>query len=513
MIFVAVSPQNIVGTGRVGPRQRPRVLYSSQEAEVSVHENPSFTRIKQGRFIEDKTKGKHDDQPHRTAPSKSPHPQRKRDGDPKSPNTQRKDTDRSEVTPKSGKKDSAKSPFPQRRANAVSNHPPKSPRVSQRSSEAKKDYIKLPHGREQQMSKITASAPEAFKIENVVGLECNAVVISLQNYNNDKANLLKDIQNNDKKGDSVSVEESSIETTASPTTESVSEIVENEAQEQSNEIIGPVSEKSPVGIAASSAVKTVVQFVENVLEKNASEALYGEPSTSQEARDDSNVNVHVVSTSINTQALNINADDTLNSNDSGFIESAGNDSGFIELAGNDSIHDISDNDIVETSRESIQVPAEIAETQAVIENLVVNENQTERKTGEADKLSSSDSAKAENNFHEKSGNTSTEIIEGGAQKKGDMVVETLRVEKKEAQEMIVDINKPSSSDLSIADISLPENEKNSAEKVYETEAEKKNDPEKKVERAQEESVVVSIPANEVREITGAGSPQSTNILS
>ncbi|XP_012273540.1 uncharacterized protein LOC105695984 isoform X2 [Orussus abietinus] len=127
VMSVKVSSPSIAGTGRVGPRQKTRVMYSSQsKAEVTTRELETFSRQKS---FDEKTKGMHFDQSQR-APAlkrkkennlKSPHAQRKTmdldkddvptsalkrviDNDPKSPYLQRKDM-----------KTSLKSPHSQRR--------------------------------------------------------------------------------------------------------------------------------------------------------------------------------------------------------------------------------------------------------------------------------------------------------------------------------------------------------------------------------------------------------------
>lgn len=87
-----MSSSSIAGTGRVGPRQKPRVLYSSQsETEASSHEHDKYSSHKSPN---DKTTrvyfNEEVEEQHRFVP-KSPHPHRKTDGHPKSPYSPRKE--------------------------------------------------------------------------------------------------------------------------------------------------------------------------------------------------------------------------------------------------------------------------------------------------------------------------------------------------------------------------------------------------------------------------------------
>ncbi|XP_076230956.1 uncharacterized protein LOC143177068 isoform X3 [Calliopsis andreniformis] len=83
-----VNSPSIAGTGRVGPRQRTRVTYSHSDAEAIMSEGEPFHRQKS---FEDKSKGTYYN--NQKSPNvKRSHLQKKKEGDPKYPYHQRKET-------------------------------------------------------------------------------------------------------------------------------------------------------------------------------------------------------------------------------------------------------------------------------------------------------------------------------------------------------------------------------------------------------------------------------------
>ncbi|KAJ8669744.1 hypothetical protein QAD02_001003 [Eretmocerus hayati] len=104
VMSVKVNSPNIVGSGRVGPRQKSRISYSSQsDVEVTSQGMDNLTSHASfaERSIEDVSQ---------KPSSKSPFPQRKKRGDPKSSNSQKNEGGLSELADKT---ESAKSSHPQ----------------------------------------------------------------------------------------------------------------------------------------------------------------------------------------------------------------------------------------------------------------------------------------------------------------------------------------------------------------------------------------------------------------
>ncbi|XP_051165479.1 titin homolog [Leptopilina boulardi] len=103
VMSVKVNAPSIAGTGRVGPRQKSRVTYSSHaESEISTHQIDNFYRQKS---FDEKM---HFNNTQRTNTPKSPFATRRKDNN-KSPYLQRKDVKRDEATI------SAKSPSAQKK--------------------------------------------------------------------------------------------------------------------------------------------------------------------------------------------------------------------------------------------------------------------------------------------------------------------------------------------------------------------------------------------------------------
>ncbi|XP_015586430.1 titin homolog [Cephus cinctus] len=156
VMSVKVSSPSIAGTGRVGPRQKTRVMYSSQsENEIVTNELETFPRQKS---FDDKSRGVHfNPNASQSSTSKSPHPQRKKDSGSKSPFPQRKEFKHDDATigsrpQKRGEneskspylqrkefKDFPKSPHSQRRSINSSNDSPKSPYPQKRTVDKSKD--------------------------------------------------------------------------------------------------------------------------------------------------------------------------------------------------------------------------------------------------------------------------------------------------------------------------------------------------------------------------------------
>ncbi|XP_046611951.1 dentin sialophosphoprotein-like [Neodiprion virginianus] len=136
VMSVKVSSSSIAGTGRVGPRQKPRILYSSQsENEASSHEHDKFFNHKSP---DDKTShvyfNRDNDEQQRSVP-KSPHPHRKTDGNSKSPYLPRKEFKYDAQQQRHGENES-KSPYTQRKQVKDS---PKSPHFEKKADFSNRD--------------------------------------------------------------------------------------------------------------------------------------------------------------------------------------------------------------------------------------------------------------------------------------------------------------------------------------------------------------------------------------
>ncbi|KAK2580451.1 hypothetical protein KPH14_006194 [Odynerus spinipes] len=89
VMSVKVNSPSIAGTGRVGPRQRTRLTYSSHsDVEANTYESGSFPRQKS---FEDKSKGNHFNNTQKTPNLRRPQSQKKKENDAKSPYSQRKE--------------------------------------------------------------------------------------------------------------------------------------------------------------------------------------------------------------------------------------------------------------------------------------------------------------------------------------------------------------------------------------------------------------------------------------
>jgi hypothetical protein len=109
MHIILVNSPSIAGTGRVGPRQKSRVTYSSQsDADAALYEISNFSRQKS---FDEKTAGVYFNNGQKSTP-KSPFSQRKKESNSKSPYTQRKEfkNDESSTRPKSA----IKTAYPQK---------------------------------------------------------------------------------------------------------------------------------------------------------------------------------------------------------------------------------------------------------------------------------------------------------------------------------------------------------------------------------------------------------------
>ncbi|XP_046737784.1 protein starmaker-like [Diprion similis] len=136
VMSVKVSSSSIAGTGRVGPRQKPRILYSSQsETEASSNEHDKFFSHKSP---DDKTShvyfNRDIDEQQRSVP-KSPHPHRKPDGNSKSPYLPKKEFKYDAQQQRHGEIES-KSPYPQRKQVKDS---PKSPHFEKKTDFSNRD--------------------------------------------------------------------------------------------------------------------------------------------------------------------------------------------------------------------------------------------------------------------------------------------------------------------------------------------------------------------------------------
>ncbi|XP_014210131.1 putative uncharacterized protein DDB_G0282133 [Copidosoma floridanum] len=133
VMSVKVSSPSIAGTGRVGPRQKSRVTYSSQsDAEMSLHEPKNVPRPKS---FDDKTAAMSFTTvgPSQKTTPKSPFMQRKKEGNTKSPYLQRKELrgEDQSTHPKNPMK-SLNSPKNEPKDQRPNHHTPKPPRVQRR---------------------------------------------------------------------------------------------------------------------------------------------------------------------------------------------------------------------------------------------------------------------------------------------------------------------------------------------------------------------------------------------
>ncbi|XP_003425848.1 uncharacterized protein DDB_G0286591 isoform X1 [Nasonia vitripennis] len=109
VMSVKVNSPSIAGTGRVGPRQKSRITYSSQsDAEGSNQEYNNFARQKS---FDEKTAGANFNNGSKSAP-KSPFTQRKKEGNSKFPYPQKKEFRNDESSTRS--KNPTKSMYPQK---------------------------------------------------------------------------------------------------------------------------------------------------------------------------------------------------------------------------------------------------------------------------------------------------------------------------------------------------------------------------------------------------------------
>lgn len=100
--LIPVNSPSIAGTGRVGPRQRSRITYSSHsDVEVTSPDTESFSRPKSG--YEDKTKGIYHDNLQKSPNSRKTQPPRKKDFSNKSPYFRKKEMKRESANENSQK--------------------------------------------------------------------------------------------------------------------------------------------------------------------------------------------------------------------------------------------------------------------------------------------------------------------------------------------------------------------------------------------------------------------------
>ncbi|KAL2725116.1 putative serine/threonine-protein kinase tsuA [Vespula squamosa] len=141
VMSVKVNSPSIAGTGRVGPRQRTRVTYSSHsDMDTNTYESGSFSRQKS---FEDKTKGNHYNNMQRTPSLRRPQSQKKKENGAKSPFSQRKEFRKETSSANSSKhyENGSQQNFVRKeyKDSQKFHYPPKSPRTSHKNIKISKD--------------------------------------------------------------------------------------------------------------------------------------------------------------------------------------------------------------------------------------------------------------------------------------------------------------------------------------------------------------------------------------
>lgn len=141
VMSVKVNSPSIAGTGRVGPRQRTRVTYSSHsDMDTNTYESGSFSRQKS---FEDKTKGNHYNNVQRTPSLRRPQSQKKKENGAKSPFSQRKEFRKEASSANSSKhyENGSQQNFVRKeyKDSQKFHYPPKSSRTSQKNTKISKD--------------------------------------------------------------------------------------------------------------------------------------------------------------------------------------------------------------------------------------------------------------------------------------------------------------------------------------------------------------------------------------
>ncbi|KAI4473659.1 hypothetical protein M0804_015243 [Polistes exclamans] len=197
VMSVKVNSPSIAGTGRVGPRQRTRVTYSSHsDIDTNIYESGSFSRQKS---FEDKTKGNHYNNVQRTLSLRKPQSQKKKENGAKSPFSQRKEFKKETSFANSSKhyENGSQSNFVRKeyKDSQKSHYPPKSPRTLHKNIKILKD---------DSADVMIDNTIKDEKKEAVVVLEDNDVFIESEKIDIESPNEIKDdecIVENESKSD------------------------------------------------------------------------------------------------------------------------------------------------------------------------------------------------------------------------------------------------------------------------------------------------------------------------
>ncbi|KAI4474635.1 hypothetical protein M0802_015517, partial [Mischocyttarus mexicanus] len=186
VMSVKVNSPSIAGTGRVGPRQRTRVTYSSHSDmdTNNTYESGSFSRQKS---FEDKTKGNHYNNMQRTLSLRRPQSQKKKENGAKSPFSQRKEFRKETSFANSSKhyENGSQTNFLRKeyKDSQKFNYPPKSPRTLHKS-------MKIPKDDSTGVTNDNTIKDE--KKETVVVLEDNDATVKSEKNNLESPNEIKD---------------------------------------------------------------------------------------------------------------------------------------------------------------------------------------------------------------------------------------------------------------------------------------------------------------------------------
>lgn len=180
VMSVKVNSPSIAGTGRVGPRQRTRVTYSSQsDVEANAYKTGSFSRQKS---FEDKSKGSQFNNTQKNPSLRRPQSQKKKENDDKSPYSQRKEYRKENSSVNSAKyyENGSQQSFVRKDYKVFRkfHNPSKSPRASHKKMKTS--------GVASQSGDPTNEECSELKNEKTV-LECNTSV-ELQNENGESSN-------------------------------------------------------------------------------------------------------------------------------------------------------------------------------------------------------------------------------------------------------------------------------------------------------------------------------------
>lgn len=394
-----MSPPNIAGTGRVGPRQRPRVTYSSSQSEAvdspNLNESPSIARQ---RSIDESPRVR-TFETNKVSSPKSPHYQRKSDAK----NQYHGKKENLEDTPKSMRRDSQKS-SPAQKHIKLMNYSTQFLR-DQRKSNPRNDDAKF--YQDQKLS----------ETENHFSCE------TTNNGHDTEPKELEEIKSTNAQNPECQLESAPAEST---------EICgENEITPDENQ-----QENSP----------NSTDKLPNVPPENSTIDQHEKSSNVNDDTAKSNDSLHDIEPS---EAMNCSVN-------SGVIS---NDSGFIELPSNDSFHDISENAAVnkvdEESPESLPSSSEVPEISPTVQieeteskpetNTLANDSQSEVA------LEATDSCKNEKNVSEPAENIGTESKE----------IESLIIEKsKEITQEIKELENSCSQEVEITENNSDEKKEN-----------------------------------------------------